>query len=148
VFPIVLAPLRERSEDIPLLVRHFADRIARRLGRRIDGVEAAFVERARQYAWPGNVRELENVIERALIVVDGGALDASGLLGAQPAAAPAAAAAAASLASLEDVERAHIRRVLDALRWRIEGEAGAARVLGLNPSTLRGRLRKLGIRKD
>jgi DNA-binding NtrC family response regulator len=151
VFPIVLAPLRERRDDIRLLVHHFATRIARKLGRRIDGVDAAFIERAREYAWPGNVRELENVIERALIVADGGALDGD-LLGARPdssaTASPASASAAPPLASLEDVERAHIRRVLDALRWRIEGEAGAARVLGLNPSTLRGRMRKLGIRKD
>lgn len=147
VFPIALAPLRERCDDIPLLIRHFTAITARRLGRRAEGVAAGFVEAARRYDWPGNIRELENVIERALIVSDGGPLDASDLLspGGGGTVLPPACLADATL---EDVERAHIRRALDDRHWRIEGANGAASALGLNPSTLRGRMRKLGIRKD
>ncbi len=147
VFPISVPPLRERREDIPVLLRHFAAQAARKLGRELTGVAPAFVERACMYAWPGNIRELENLVERAAIVSSGPVLDGSGLFAEQaPAAAPAVAPEAPS-GTLEDIERAHILRVLESTRWVIEGERGAARVLGLNASTLRGRLRKLGIRK-
>ena len=144
VFPIVLPPLRERREDIPQLLRHFVARTARRLGRTVDGISPAFVERACAYDWPGNVRELENLVERALIMSRDGVLD-----GSEPFAGPARAARAEPPGdgTLEEVERAHIRRVLDGTSWRIEGDGGAARMLGLNPSTLRGRMRKLGIHK-
>jgi DNA-binding NtrC family response regulator len=144
VFPIVLPPLRERREDIAPLLAHFAEQTAHRLGRAIDGIAPAFVGRATAYPWPGNVRELHNVVERALILWRGGPLDGSDLLGTPPSAARVAPAAAATL---EDVERSHIYDALRATDWRIEGERGAARILGLNPSTLRGRMRKLGIRK-
>jgi transcriptional regulator with GAF, ATPase, and Fis domain len=144
VFPIVLPPLRERRDDVPHLLRHFASRTARRLGRAIDGLSPAFIERARAYDWPGNIRELENLVERALIMTRGGVLDASELF-----AAPAVAARveATGDGTLEEVERAHISRVLEETSWTVEGDRGAARRLGLNPSTLRGRMRKLGIRK-
>ncbi len=145
VFPIVLPPLRERRDDIPRLLRHFAARTARRLGRAIEGVSPAFIERARAYDWPGNIRELENLVERALIMSRGGLLDASELFAVPPRAAPADPA---GMETLEELERAHIRRVLDDTCWRIEGDHGAACKLGLNPSTLRGRMRKLGIRKE
>jgi formate hydrogenlyase transcriptional activator len=139
VFPIELPPLRERREDIAPLLRHAAERLARRLGRRIDGIAPGFVERARAYDWPGNVRELENVVERALITSRGGPLDAAqALLPTHP--EPARG-------SLQDAERAHIVAALEGARWTIEGEAGAAKALGLHASTLRGRMRKLGIRK-
>lgn len=144
VFPIMLPPLRERREDVPFLLQHFAARTARRLGRVIDGISPAFLERASAYHWPGNIRELENVVERALIMSRGGMLDASELVAAS---GGAAYAAPANTATLEEVERAHIRRVLDGTDGRIEGDHGAARLLGLNPSTLRGRMRKLGMRK-
>jgi transcriptional regulator with GAF, ATPase, and Fis domain len=145
VFPIELPPLRERREDIPELVRHLAEKAARRLGQTLEAISPAFVERAAAQAWPGNIRELENVIERALIMSGGALLDGSDLFTSAAAAAPAAQS---SGGTLEDMERAYIQRVLEGAGWQIEGERGAARTLGLNPSTLRGRLRKLGIRKS
>jgi formate hydrogenlyase transcriptional activator len=145
VFPIAVPPLRERRGDIPRLVQHFAAKAARKLGRTLDGIAPAFVERAIAYGWPGNIRELENLVERAMIMSSGGMLDGSDLF------APTSGASRVTLAppggTLQEVERAHIRRVLEGTRWVIEGERGAARLLGLNPSTLRGRLRKLAIRK-
>jgi DNA-binding NtrC family response regulator len=144
VFPIALPPLRELRDDIPRLLQHFVARTARRLGRDVDGLSPAFVARAREHDWPGNVRELENLVERALIMSPGGVLDASELF-----AVPTGSAAveAPGDGTLEELERAHIRRALDGTGWTIEGDRGAARKLGLNPSTLRGRMRKLGIRK-
>jgi formate hydrogenlyase transcriptional activator len=145
VFPIAVPPLRERRSDIPRLVQHFAAKAARKLGRTLDGISPAFVERATAYGWPGNIRELENLVERATIMSSGGMLDGSDLF------TPASESSPVTLAlpggTLEEVERAHIRRVLEGTRWVIEGDRGAARLLGLNPSTLRGRLRKLDIRK-
>jgi transcriptional regulator with GAF, ATPase, and Fis domain len=143
VFPIVLPPLRERRDDVPLLLRHFVSRTARRLGRTVDAISPRFVDRACAYAWPGNVRELENVVERALIMSRGGVLD-----GELPAAAvDAPRDEPAGDGTLEEAERAHIRRALERAAWQVEGDHGAARALGLHPSTLRGRMRKLGIRR-
>ena len=146
VFPIVVPPLRERRVDIPGLVRHFAAKAARKLGRTPDGISPAFVERASAYDWPGNIRELENLVERASIMSNGEVLDAIELF-SQASPSENAPSVPAGDATLEEMERAHIRGVLERTRWVIEGERGAARILGLNPSTLRGRLRKLGIRK-
>ena len=148
VFPVTVPPLRERREDIAPLVAHFLARSARKLGKPFEGVSPTFLERAMAYAWPGNVRELENVVERAAILARGPVLEA--LEPFEPAAARVRAEMgppATPDGTLEDVERAHIRRVLDRTRWAIEGKQGAAAILGLNPSTLRGRMRKLGIRK-
>jgi len=139
VFPISLPALRERREDIPALVRHFASRMARKLGRSPDAISPAFVAWARGYDWPGNIRELENLVERALIMGDGQAPPEAQARATAPAAEPGQ--------SLEDVERAHMVRVLERTRWKIEGTSGAAQVLGLKPSTLRARLKKLGIEK-
>ncbi|MFO1363071.1 MAG: sigma-54 dependent transcriptional regulator [Burkholderiales bacterium] len=150
VFPVTVPALRERREDIPLLVGHFLGKAARKLGKSFDGASPAFLERAAAYDWPGNVRELENAVERAAILARGPVLDSLEPFGAMvPVAARAGAQpeTPAGSAALADVERAHIERVLGAARWVIEGERGAARVLGLNASTLRGRMRKLGIRK-
>jgi DNA-binding NtrC family response regulator len=146
VFPIAVPPLRERRDDIARLLQHFAAKAARKVGRSVDGISAAFIERATAYDWPGNVRELENLVERAMIMCNGALLDGSDLFAPAPASAPIAAATP-SEASLEAMERAHIRRVLERTGWVVEGDSGAARALGLNPSTLRGRLRKLGIRR-
>jgi DNA-binding NtrC family response regulator len=151
VFPIAVPPLRERPEDVARLIEHFAMQMARRLGRDVAGAAPEFIERARAYDWPGNVRELANIVERAVITSRAKMLDGSEFLPssgtAAAVAAPVPAHVAAAPETLEDVERAHIRRALESARWVIEGDNGAARVLGLNPSTLRGRLRKLGIRK-
>jgi DNA-binding NtrC family response regulator len=146
VFPIVLPPLRERRDDIPLLLRHCAQRTARRLGRAVEGIAPSFVARACEHDWPGNVRELENLVERALILGDGGLLDAGELLATPPSVARVPSNSD-GLTALEDMERAHIRAMLERAHWRIEGDDGAARLLGLNPSTLRGRMRKLDIRR-
>ena len=146
VFPIALPPLRERRDDIPRLLQHFAQRTARRLGRAIDGIAPSFVARACAHDWPGNIRELENLVERALILSDGGLLDPAELLAA-PAGATNAAPGGGGDTALEDVERAHIRAMLERARWKIEGDDGAASLLGLKASTLRGRMRKLDIRR-
>jgi len=145
VFPIVLPPLRERRDDIPRLLQHFAAQGARKLGRPFGGIAPRFIERACTYGWPGNVRELENLVERALIVSRASVLDGSELFA--PSAVSDEPLAAAGDATLEVAEREHIRRALEAARWKIEGDGGAAQRLGLNASTLRGRMHKLGIRK-
>jgi DNA-binding NtrC family response regulator len=144
VFPLVLPPLRERREDIPALVQHLAEKAARRLGRSLEAVSPAFLERAAKHDWPGNVRELENVIERALIMSGGSLLDGSDVFSATQ---PPKSAHLVTEQTLEAMERAYILRVLEGASWQVEGERGAARILGLNPSTLRGRMRKLGIKK-
>jgi len=150
VFPVTVPPLRERREDIAPLIAHFLAKAARKLGRSFEGGAPAFLERAQAHDWPGNIRELENVVERAAILSRGSVLEAMDPFGATAAPARARADApepAVVTGTLEDVERAHIERVLAATRWVIEGPLGAAARLGLNPSTLRGRMRKLGIRK-
>jgi transcriptional regulator with GAF, ATPase, and Fis domain len=146
VFPIALPPLRERREDIPSLVNHFVQRAARRLGHAGVVAASSFVERACEYDWPGNVRELANLIERALILGNGHTLvDAPGLFPSMPSGRPPAAPTTPGGQSIEAVERDHILAVLTQARWRIEGEGGAALLLGLKPSTLRARMRKLGL---
>jgi formate hydrogenlyase transcriptional activator len=140
VFPITLPTLRQRREDIPLLVRHLVDRLSHNLRRKIDAIPDDVMETLRLHDWPGNIRELENVLQRALIVSKGGALTLCDAW--QPAFEMSAGGGAATLT---DVERRHIVRVLGDVRWRIEGAGGAAQVLGLKPSTLRSRMLKLGI---
>ena len=147
VFPISVPPLRDRREDIPRLVERLAATAARRMGRPFTSVSPGFLERARAYDWPGNIRELENLVERALIMSNDGALEVQhlsfGLDNGSGSATPLPTSA-----TLEDLERAHIQSMLTQTGWRIEGERGAAALLGLNPSTLRGRIRKLGIRRN
>jgi formate hydrogenlyase transcriptional activator len=141
VFPITLPPLRQRREDIPLLVSAFVARLSKRLGKAIRKIPDKVMDELQSYNWPGNIRELENVIERALISSEGPVLTLADRL----AATDAAPAARTAPRSLESLERDHILDVLEQTRWRIEGKDGAAILLGLNPSTLRGRMRKLGI---
>ncbi len=149
VFPLVLPPLRERRDDIPRLIRHFLERAARKLGKPLADVSPEFLEQAMAYDWPGNVRELENFVERCAILAKSPVLESVAPLETRyTTVATKAAVAQPSSKSLEDVERSYILHVLEQTRWAIEGERGAARILGLNPSTLRSRLRKLGLRKS
>ena len=139
VFPITVPPLRQRPEDIPLLVDVFVQRLARKLGKPITSITKKTLETLQGYTWPGNVRELESVVERAVIVSSGPTLHLSDKL-----LAPEITVSARRGSRLDEVERAHIVRILEETRWRISGPNGAAALLGLNPSTLRSRIHKLG----
>lgn len=159
VFPLEVPPLRERRSDIPQLAMFFLSRYSRNLGKKIDGISPAAIERLNGYSWPGNVRELQNVIERALILSRGTMLEletdlisASASEAARDTAQEMAeegqpAEPSAALKTLEEVERAHISAVLQQTRGVIEGANGAARTLGMHPNTLRHRMEKLGIKR-
>jgi transcriptional regulator with GAF, ATPase, and Fis domain len=139
VFPIRVPPLRERVEDIPLLVWRFVEEFSKTFGKRIDSVGKESLAALQQYSWPGNVRELRNVVERAMISASGPRLTIP---------LPAGSAAAARRSSrLVDVEREHIRTVLQRTGWRVRGSGGAAGTLGLKPTTLETRMAKLGLRR-
>jgi PAS domain S-box-containing protein len=140
VFPISVPPLRERVEDIPLLVWRFVDEFSKSFDRRIDAIPREDMALLQRYSWPGNIRELRNVVERAMIVTSGNQLPI-----ALPSAPSAPAAARKRSLKLEDVEKEHIRSVLDDTGWRIRGATGAAQMLGLKPTTLEGRMAKLGL---
>jgi transcriptional regulator with GAF, ATPase, and Fis domain/predicted ATPase len=143
VFPIELPPLRSRSEDIPLLVWYFIESKRGDLGKEIDKVPKEVMEALRSYPWPGNIRELENVIERALILSRGRALALDDSLGmAQPQRFQHSGSA-----NLDNVEKSHIISVLEQCRWKVKGEGNAAERLGLKPSTLFFRMKKLGIER-
>jgi DNA-binding NtrC family response regulator len=143
VFPLSIPPLRKRLDDIPLLANHFINKHCRRLGKKIQRVPKNAMDSLRTYSWPGNVRELENVIERAVITSHGPTLHLTDIL--EP--AKGAALGKPHGNTMAEIERDHIVRVIEDCYWRIEGKNGAAEILGLNPSTLRGRMRKLGIRR-
>jgi formate hydrogenlyase transcriptional activator len=143
VFPLMLPPLRERPDDIPRLVRHFTQRFARRMGRRIESIPSAVMEALVRYPWPGNIRELQNVIERAVILSAGASLQIPlGDLQPAPAQAQVPAAAAGTLA---DAERDHILAVLRETMWVLGGPDGAAARLGMKRTTLQSKMKKLGI---
>ena len=143
VFPITMPPLRDRHGDVPVLVERLVMRLSERHQRAIDVIPPALLDQLAAYDWPGNVRELENVLERAVITAADRTLRLAEPLSPQM----ADAVPAASHIVLADVERAHIIRILQARGWRIEGVRGAAAALGLKPSTLRSRMRKLGIHR-
>lgn len=160
VFPILLPPLRERAEDVPELARHFAQRAANRFGLTYCEPTPADIRLLMSYPWPGNIRELGAVIDRAAILGNGKSLEISAALG--PGGPVLVAApdrdsgsvspdlspdeiASVSLATLDAAMKAHIERALAATRGRVEGKRGAAKLLGINPHTLRARMRKLGI---
>ncbi|MDS4032213.1 MAG: sigma-54-dependent Fis family transcriptional regulator [Candidatus Contendobacter sp.] len=144
VFPIQSPALRDRREDIPLLVRHFVQKYAASLGRTIETVPLATLARLQTYSWPGNVRELQHVIERAVIVSRGRTLEFGDWL-REPTAETGAGKA--SVTTLEAMEREHILKTLEITGWRVSGEHGAARLLGLKPTTLEARMKKLGIER-
>jgi formate hydrogenlyase transcriptional activator len=169
VFPISVPPLRERVADVPLLVSFFLQRFAKKFGRSAKRVSAETMERLTSYAWPGNIRELQNVIERAILLSPGDALQlapdfcpgpaveaatermgvdqnrSAGQDGGQSPLPPVLAGGRTG--SLEDVERRHIEAVLTRTNWMVEGERGAAKILNVNPSTLRSRMKNLGIKR-
>ena len=138
VFPVRVPPLRERVEDIPLLVWTFLEEFSSRMGKRIIQVPRRTMDALQRYHWPGNVRELKNVIERGAIVTTGDTLRVPMIEDAGP--------ARVRPATLADSEREIILRALESTRWQIKGPSGAAAALGLKPSTLYGRMKKLGIR--
>jgi formate hydrogenlyase transcriptional activator len=137
-FPVRLPPLRDRREDVPLLVWDLIQRRQGELGRRIERVPESAMRALVGYGWPGNIRELSNVIERALILSPGPVLRLDTTF-------PEASQPAAPAERLDEVERAHVLRVLDRSRWRINGPGNAAEILGLHPNTLRSRMKRLGI---
>jgi transcriptional regulator with GAF, ATPase, and Fis domain len=143
VFPITVPSLRDRRDDIPLLVRHFVQKYAGAFSRRIETIPPAVMHTLEAYDWPGNIRELENVIQRAIIVSTANALDLRDVWVPRVEAASEDDTATA----LVDIERRHITHILNLCRWRIEGAGGAAQLLALKSSTLRSRMAKLGIQR-
>jgi transcriptional regulator with GAF, ATPase, and Fis domain len=138
VFPIVVPPLRERPEDIPLLVWRFVDEFSKSYGKRVDAIPRDNIAALQGYPWPGNIRELRNVVERAMIVATGPQLTIIA-----PTQWPAAVVQRST--RMADVEKEHIRSVLESTGWRIRGSRGAADRLGLRPTTLETRMARLGL---
>ena len=139
VFPITVPPLRERKEDIHLLVKWFVDQLARKMGKRTAEIPKRTMKMLQSYPWPGNVRELEHAIEGAMITAHGKTLNFE--------LSKIADTALSDFKSFEEMERDYILRVLEAKNWRIGGEDSAASTLGMHVNTLRGRMKKLGIMK-
>ncbi len=137
VVPVDVPPLRDRREDIPELAHHFVRRYARQFGRPIDGIAPAMMQQLLAYDWPGNIRELENVLARAVALCEGRVLNAP----------LTAATTETTPRRLEEAERRHIENALASTHWVLEGPQGAAAILGLNPSTLRSRMKRLGIQR-
>jgi len=142
VFPINIPPLRERKDDIPILVAHFVNKYNAKIGRKIEGVSQEIMDRLQSYHWPGNVRELENVIERAVVISHGSQLE----LGKLPF-RENMDSDASNITTLEEAERTHILKVLELTHWQVSGDEGAAEILDINPQTLFSRMRKLGIKR-
>jgi len=158
VFPIRLPPLRERADDIPLLARHLATECARRLGKRITGIEQRAVDALRDYSWPGNVRELQNVIERAVILANGADITAgtirldrpcppSGSAAMRESGPPSTDSTPPVTRTMAEAERLAIVNALRSAEGRVSGPRGAAAVLGLKPTTLHAKMKKLGVRR-
>jgi transcriptional regulator with GAF, ATPase, and Fis domain len=139
VFPITVPPLRQRKEDIPLLVEAIIERYSRKLGKQITSVSKKTMKTLQDYPWPGNIRELESVLERAVILCSGPDLQLADKLDIS---FPPLSSA---IRTLEEMERNQIQKIFSETRWRIEGKDGAAAILGLHPSTLRARMHKFGI---
>jgi formate hydrogenlyase transcriptional activator len=154
VFPIRLPALRDRANDVPRLVRHFASKHAQRMNKQIETIPADTMRALMRWHWPGNIRELENFIERAVILTRGAVLNVpvSELEASAPTTFPAASAAAAAPGgqpvTLEDSEREHILKVLRETKGILSGPKGAAARLGLKRTTLQGKMKKLGISRE
>ncbi len=157
VFPIRIPPLRERGRDVEMLATEFVRQFARRMGRRIGPLGGDHLALLRGYDWPGNVRELQNVIERAVILTSGAELQLERAMAgftAAPTPAPVASAVGPSAervltaGELQEIERANLLRALESCSWRIAGDNGAARLIGVPPSTLSSRMKALGLRRE
>ncbi|NOT96255.1 MAG: sigma-54-dependent Fis family transcriptional regulator, partial [Nitrospira sp.] len=142
VFPIHLPPLREREGDIPMLVQYFVRKFETNFGKKIDRVPERMMTALQRYPWPGNIRELEHVIERAVILSEGPELEPIDWLSSSN-----GKPGAGKALTLEEMERQHIVDVLEQTSWRVSGEKGAAKILGLNATTLEARMKKLGIER-
>jgi formate hydrogenlyase transcriptional activator len=160
VFPIQIPALRERAEDLPLLVRYFVQRFSRQLNKGVEYIPADAMDALTQYSWPGNVRELENLVERAVLLSPGKELRIpfaelkSAALANVADADPSSftsltspTSSTSSVSTLEEAERQHILRALKQTQWRIAGPKGAAVLLGMKRTTLQARMRKLGLRR-
>jgi len=143
VFPITIPPLRQRRDDIPLLAQHFVETYCRKMGKEIDRLPKASLEKMLNYPWPGNIRELKHLIERCVIISPGNSL----ALNDQCFAMLPTPSAGGIMKDLQSVERNHIQEVLNQTNWKIEGPGGAASILNIHPSTLRFRLKKLAIKR-
>jgi chemotaxis protein methyltransferase CheR len=140
VFPITVPPLREHPEDIPLLVKYFVDQLAKKMGKRVDKISKRTMQTLQSYTWPGNVRELEHAVENALISAQGKKMNFD---------LPKSADTALSdFKSFEEMERDYILQVLEAMNWKFGGNNSAASILGMHVNTLRGRMKKLGIKRS
>jgi transcriptional regulator with GAF, ATPase, and Fis domain len=149
VIPLTVPPLRQRQEDIPPLVTYFVSRFAKKFGRKIDGVSRETMDLLTRYRWPGNVRELQNIVERAVVLATGPVVTVDAELlsigDMHTATVPEPSIHEGPPMSMRDAERQHIEAVLKQTKGVIEGPGGAARILNLNPNTLRSRMRKLGV---
>lgn len=141
VFPIEVPPLRERREDIPMLVWSFVDQLAAEFGKKVESISDKSMEALTSYAWPGNVRELRNIIERSMIVSNSPKLNIEIPKSNSP-------ILFSAMPTLRDLEIQHIRKVLEGASWKIRGKRGAAEILGMKPTTLETRMAKLGIRRS
>ncbi len=144
VFPIDIPPLRERKEDIEAISNHFVNKYAGKLGKILKPINKNVLDKLKSYHWPGNIRELENIIERATILSSGSNMEIADSLLSD---SNGSGDVDVNSSTLEEIERSHIISVLEKTGWRINGEKGAALILGMNPSTLRTRMAKLGIKK-
>jgi len=140
VFPITIPPLRKRKEDLPLLINHFINLEAKKYNRQLEQISKADMQRLIEYSWPGNVRELKNVIERSVIASEGNTLKLSWILSEANESENTVAES-----TLEQIEKQHIVKIMEACHWRINGENGAAEKLDMHPNTLRSKMKKLGI---
>lgn len=144
VYPITTPHLRDRKNDLPLLMQFFINKFNKSLGKSITEIPNSVLTQFEDYPWPGNIRELQNVIERAMINSSGKTLDFGSFSALQE---MTHSVGGKDQKTLREVEYQHIISILDQNNWVIEGENGAAKILGLNSSTLRGRMRKLGIQR-
>ena len=154
VFPIELPPLRERKDDIPPLTKHLVRKVSHQLGKPINSISEDVFNELKSYPWPGNIRELENLVERAVILASDGTLKIDNFefthsSGFEPKSLESGNRQGDDNVSdsLEELERAHIVKILQRCSWKIQGSTGAAAALNLRPSTLRSRMNKLGIRR-